>query len=159
MMLCLVQQVSEMSLCAPDRAAGPLDLLLVEDNPADARLLHEAFAEAGIPVRIEHAEDAELALRHLRAAARPDVVLLDLNMPRVDGRAFLRELRSDPELAALEVIVLTSSHYDRDQRTCQQLGVRAYVIKPTDFDEMVSTARRIADLAARRVDPRGRPDS
>jgi two-component system, chemotaxis family, response regulator Rcp1 len=129
---------------APKEAAGPLSLLLVEDNPADARLLREAFAEAGIAVRIDHAADAEGALRRLRAGARPDVVVLDLNMPRVDGRALLRELRSDPQLVDLEVIVLTSSHYDRDLRTCRQLAVRDYLVKPTDFDEMVGTARRIA---------------
>lgn len=135
-----------MSLSAPDAAAGPLELLLVEDNPADARLLREAFAETGIDVRLEHVEDAELALRRLRSSVRPDAVLLDLNMPRVDGRAFLRELRSDPALEDLDVIVLTSSHYDRDLRTCQQLAVRGYVLKPTDFDEMVGVARRVARL-------------
>jgi two-component system, chemotaxis family, response regulator Rcp1 len=129
---------------APKQAAGPLELLLVEDNAADARLLREAFAEAGIAVHIEHAADAEHALERLRAGARPDVVVLDLNMPRVDGRTFLRELRSDSELETVEVVVLTSSHYDRDLRTCQQLAVRDYLLKPSDFDEMVGTARRIA---------------
>jgi CheY-like chemotaxis protein len=133
-----------MSPTAPKGAAGPLELLLVEDNPADARLLREAFAEAGIDVHIEHAADAELALERLRAGGRPDIVVLDLNMPRVDGRAFLRELRSDAELETIEVVVLTSSHYDRDLRTCRQLAVRDYLLKPTDFDAMVGTARRIA---------------
>ena len=129
----------------------PLRLLVVEDNPADVRLLREAFVEAGITVELTHAEDADHALHRLRAGARADAILLDLNMPRVDGRAFLRALRSDPALADEHVIVLTSSHYDRDQRTCRQLGVEDYLVKPTDFDEIVETARHIAAVAGRQV--------
>jgi CheY-like chemotaxis protein len=132
-----------------ERPASPLALLVVEDNPADVRLLREAFAEAGIAARLAHAPDAELALRSLQDGDHYDAVVLDLNMPRVDGRSFLRTLRSDAAIADTHVIVLTSSHYDRDARTCRQLGVEDYLVKPTDFDEIVDTARRIARVARR----------
>jgi CheY-like chemotaxis protein len=123
-------------------------LLLVEDNPADARLLAEAFGEAEIDADVVTSRDGEHALELLRSDAfeRPDAVILDLNLPRMDGRELLAAIRSDAELSELPVVVLSTSHYDRDIRVCQSLRARAYVIKPAGFEEFVDVARQIAQI-------------
>lgn len=123
-------------------------ILLVEDNPADARLLIEAMEEAQVDADIHTSRDGEDALQTLRLHdfARPDAVILDLNLPRMDGRELLAEIRNDAELSELPVVVLSTSHYDRDIRACQDLRARAYVIKPAGFEEFVDVARRIARI-------------
>jgi CheY-like chemotaxis protein len=121
-------------------------LLVVEDNPADARLLEEAFAEADVPVEIAEARNGEDALLLLRDGAPPEAIILDLNLPRMDGRELLGAIRRDPQLCQLPVVVLSTSHYDADIVTCRELGVRSYVIKPARFDEFVEIARRIGRL-------------
>jgi CheY-like chemotaxis protein len=123
-------------------------LLLVEDNPADARLLAEAFGEARIDAEVLTSRNGEEALQLLRSPgfARPDAVILDLNLPRMDGRELLAVIRSDRELSELPVVVLSTSHYDGDVRACQDLHARAYVVKPATFDEAIEVARRIARI-------------
>ena len=121
-------------------------LLLVEDNPADARLLEEAFAEAEVRVEIAAACNGEDALALLRATPTPEAVILDLNLPRMDGRELLSAIRRDPMLCQLPVVVLSTSHYDADIETCRRFGVRSYVIKPARFDEFIDVARRIGQL-------------
>ena len=121
-------------------------LLVVEDNPADARLLEEAFAEADVAVEIAEARNGEDALELLRECPTPEAVILDLNLPRMDGRELLSAIRGDPKLCQLAVVVLSTSHYDADIDACRRLGVRSYVIKPAKFDEFVEIARRIGRL-------------
>ncbi|MBC8074229.1 MAG: response regulator [Deltaproteobacteria bacterium] len=123
-------------------------LLLVEDNLADARLLCEALGEAEIDADLVTVRDGEAALAMLRSPdyARPDAVILDLNLPRMDGRELLAAIRGDAEFSELAVVVLSTSHYDRDIRACQDLRARAYVIKPAGFEEFIEVARRIARI-------------
>jgi CheY-like chemotaxis protein len=115
-------------------------VLLVEDNEADIRLTREALREPGPPVRLSAVGDGEQALAFLRreqgyaGAERPDLVLLDLNLPRKNGLEVLDELRADPELASLPVIVLTSSSAEHDVKACYERGARSYVVKPGDLD-------------------------
>jgi CheY-like chemotaxis protein len=123
-------------------------LLVVEDNPADARLLEEAFAEANVAVEIAEARNGEDALELLRGSLAPEAVILDLNLPRMDGRELLDAIRRDPRLCQLAVVVLSTSHYDADIDTCRRFGVRSYVIKPARFDEFVEIARRIGRLCS-----------
>lgn len=126
----------------------PYRLLLVEDNPADARLLSEALQEAGVDAVLVTCCDGEDALGMLKRASfeLPDAVILDLNLPRMDGRELLAAIRRDHELSELPVVVLSTSHYDGDIRACQELHARAYVIKPAGFDEFVDVARRIGSI-------------
>ena len=86
------------------------------------------------------------ALELLRVAPAPEAIILDLNLPRMDGRELLGAIRRDPRLCQLAVVVLSTSHYDADIDTCRRFGVRSYVIKPARFDEFVEVARRIGRL-------------
>jgi CheY-like chemotaxis protein len=122
-------------------------LLLVEDNPADVRLLEHAFDEAGLHTRLTVVHDGIEAMHWLGVHRDSvDVVLLDLNLPRMDGREVLAALRGDPRTSELPVIVLSSSHYEGDLSACRDHAVRGYVIKPGGFDEFVDAARRIGRL-------------
>ncbi len=117
------------------------EVLLVEDDPADVRLIRRALERSDVPVNLAAVEDGEQALAHLRQegefrdAERPDLILLDLNMPKKDGAAFLEELRADRELAAIPVIVLTTSRAAEDVRRSYDLGANAYITKPSSVRE------------------------
>jgi chemotaxis family two-component system response regulator Rcp1 len=127
--------------------SGRLRILLVEDNPADARLLGEAFTELGFDAELAVARNGIEALARLRTRGlRPDVVLLDLNLPVMDGRELLAEIRRDPLLEDTPVVVLSTSHYDQDIATCKRLGARGYVIKPPGFDELLRAAKGVMRL-------------
>ena len=124
-----------------------LQILLVEDNPADARLLREAFAELRFDVEMSVARDGVEALERLRRGpSLPDVVLLDLNLPVMDGRELLGAIRGDPALEELPVVVLSTSHYDHDIATCRRLGARGYVIKPPGFADLLKAATGVMRL-------------
>ena len=118
----------------------PARVLLVEDNEADVRLTREALREAGENVRLSAVGDGELALAYLRRqggfteAPRPDLVLLDLNLPRKNGLEVLAEVRADPGLAHIPVIVLTSSAASSDVREAYARGANAFVVKPLELD-------------------------
>ena len=118
----------------------PARVLLVEDNEADVRLTREALREAGEDVRLSAVGDGERALAYLRridgyaGALRPDLVLLDLNLPRKNGLEVLEEMRADAELAAIPVIVLTSSSARSDVEACYVRGANAFVVKPLELD-------------------------
>jgi two-component system response regulator len=119
--------------------ANPIDVLLVEDNPGDADLTQESLSKAKVRVNLHVVPDGIEALRFLRhedeyaRAPRPDLILLDLNLPRKDGRETLLEIRQDPRLRRIPVIVLTSSDAERDIITSYDIGANAYVTKPVDL--------------------------
>jgi two-component system, chemotaxis family, response regulator Rcp1 len=127
----------------------PLEILLVEDNPGDARLTREAFREACIPCNLAVARDGIEALGRLRGEGEfagtplPHLVLLDLNMPRMDGREVLAALKSDPLLRAIPVVVLSSSEADQDVAAAYDLHANCYVAKPVDLEGFIAVVQAI----------------
>jgi len=119
----------------------PITILLVEDNPADARLVNEAMKEIKIRNTLYHVPDGVEAMAFLRKQGeyakmpRPDVILLDLNMPRKDGRQTLKEIKADPELRRIPVVVLTVSDAEEDIIKSYDLHANCYVTKPLNLDE------------------------
>jgi CheY-like chemotaxis protein len=113
----------------------PIEILLVEDSEADILLTQEAFAEAGVYNRLRVARDGVEALDVLRApdSARPDVILLDINMPRMNGLELLGELKHDPALMTIPVIMLTTSAAEEDILRSYQANAASYVVKPVEF--------------------------
>ena len=115
-------------------------VLLVEDNEADVRLTREALRESGDPIRMTSVTDGELAMSYLRREAgyedvsRPDLVLLDLNLPRKNGLEVLEEMRADPELASIPVIMLTTSSAEHDIVASYSRGANCFVVKPLELD-------------------------
>lgn len=125
-------------------------VLLVEDEPADAQLTRLAFEEGRLLVDMHHVLDGIEALEFLRRstpayaeAPRPDIILLDLNMPRMNGREFLAEVKADEALRRIPVIVLTTSDVERDVVQSYEMGAAGYVIKPVDMDQFVNVVRGI----------------
>jgi CheY-like chemotaxis protein len=129
-----------------------IDILLVEDNPADARLTREAFIDSKMVNTLHHVRDGDEAMAFLNRkppyadAPRPDVVLLDLNMPGMDGRAVLAAMKSDPHLKTIPVVVLTTSEADEDIVRSYELHANCYVTKPVDFDKFVTIVQAIDDF-------------
>ena len=127
----------------------PIEILLVEDSPSDTDLTMEALQEGGIPSNLNHVEDGVEAMAFLGRknsyadAPRPDLILLDLNLPRKDGREVLSELKSDPDLRTIPVVVLTTSRDDRDIAQVYGLQANCYIAKPVDFDQFVNVVRAI----------------
>jgi CheY-like chemotaxis protein len=125
------------------------DILMVEDNPADVRLAQEAFRECTAHDSLSVARDGVEATEFLRrrgrfsGARRPDLILLDLNLPRKDGREVLAEIKADPELMRIPVIVLTTSRADKDVQRTYELHANCYVVKPSDLDEFLDVVRSI----------------
>ena len=130
----------------------PIDILLVEDNAADVRLTVEALREGKVRNRLTVARDGEEALEILRGrgqegqSSRPDLILLDLNLPRRDGREVLAELKADPELKQIPVVVLTTSSAELDIVKSYQLHANCYITKPLDLDQFVNVVRSIDDF-------------
>jgi two-component system, chemotaxis family, response regulator Rcp1 len=122
---------------------SPYVVLLVDDNPADQFLTRRALKKSNNHIDFHVAQDGEEALAYLRhegpfadhaLSPRPDIILLDLNMPRMNGDQLLQELRADPALRRLVVVVLTSSEYDRDIHASYDKGANAYIVKPVTLD-------------------------
>jgi two-component system, chemotaxis family, response regulator Rcp1 len=119
------------------------DILLVEDNPGDARLFKEALAMHSADANLRVVEDGEDAMRLLRgeepfaAVHRPDLVVLDLNLPKKDGREVLAEMKGDPNLRRIPVIILTTSDADSDVNRAYDLHANCYIRKPADFDHFM----------------------
>jgi two-component system response regulator len=134
------------------QASSGIEILLVEDNPADARLTREALRESKISNRLHAVGDGEQALRFLRRegehadAPRPDLVLLDLNLPRMSGREVLEQVKEDPDLRRIPVVVLTTSEAEEDIVRSYDLHANAYVRKPVDFDQFTEVVRLIEDF-------------
>jgi chemotaxis family two-component system response regulator Rcp1 len=126
-----------------------IHILLVEDNPGDVRLTVEALRDAKVANELHVVGDGEEAIKFLRQegryvdAPRPDIVLLDLNLPRLDGRDVLAAIKTDPELAKIPIIVLTSSSAERDIQQAYELHANCYVSKPVDFTEFIQAVRSL----------------
>lgn len=139
--------------------AGPqrVDILLVEDNLGDIALFTQALAETDIRPEMCCVRDGVEALRFLRKeapfenVARPKIVILDLNLPRKDGRAVLAEIKSDPALALTPVIVLSGSDAPQDISTCYALHANCYVVKPRDLFGLNEAVSRLVDFWLRVV--------
>lgn len=125
------------------------EMLLVEDNPGDVRLMREALREVGARSRLHVVGDGVEALRFLRGvdeyarSARPDVIVLDLNLPRMGGREVLAEIKADPRLRHIPVVVLSSSAAEEDIAAAYGLHANCYVTKPADLDHFIDVARAI----------------
>jgi two-component system, chemotaxis family, response regulator Rcp1 len=131
---------------------GTVEILLVEDNPADARLTREVFEGGRLSTHLNVVCDGEQALAFLRregvyeSAPRPKLVLLDLNLPRKDGREVLEELKSDTRLCRIPVIVLTTSAAQTDIMRAYELQANCFITKPLDLDEYFAVVRSIEDF-------------
>ena len=127
----------------------PIEILLVEDNPGDVRLTVEALKEGKLRNHMSVAADGEEALAFLRrenghaAAPRPDLVLLDLNLPRKDGREVLAEMKEDPDLRRIPVVILTTSKAEEDIARTYDLHANCYITKPVDLDQFITVVKSI----------------
>jgi two-component system response regulator len=131
------------------RTKRPVDILLVEDNPDDVTLTQEALRESSLSHRLHVASDGIEALDYLHDLDHnrtPDLVLLDLNLPKKDGKQVLREIKADPQLRHIPVVVLTTSLADQDVQSAYDLHANCYVPKPVDFDEFVEVVRAIGNF-------------
>jgi CheY-like chemotaxis protein len=130
----------------------PIQILLVEDSVDDVELTREALLDSKIANELHVVGDGEAAIAFVRQAGeyhdgpRPDLILVDLNLPRKDGREVLEELKSDAELRRIPVVVLTTSGEDRDVLRAYESHVNAYVKKPLDFGEFIDVVRSIEDF-------------
>jgi two-component system response regulator len=130
----------------------PIDILLVEDDPGDELITREAFEHNKLSNRLHVAHDGEEGLNYLyrrgefQDAPRPDLILLDLNLPKYDGRQLLEKIKSDPDLSRIPVIVLTTSSAEEDILRSYQLHANAYVTKPVDLDQFISAVRQIDEF-------------
>jgi CheY-like chemotaxis protein len=132
-----------------DDQSEPIEVLLVEDDPGDVLMTREAFEEHKVRNNLHVVSDGVEALSFLRQEGRyadvpqPDLVLLDLNLPRKDGREVLAEIKADPELRRTPVVVLTTSQAEEDVLRSYDLHANAYVAKPVDFERFIDVVRRI----------------
>jgi CheY-like chemotaxis protein len=129
-----------------------IEILLVEDNPGDVRLIREALRDGKVWNNPHVVTDGEAALDFVYRrgqfsdAPRPDLVLLDLNLPKKDGREVLKEIKSDPDLRRIPVVVLTTSKEEEDVLRAYNLAANCYVSKPVEFDEFMKVIRMIEDF-------------
>jgi CheY-like chemotaxis protein len=130
----------------------PIEILLVEDNAGDARLTQEALKEGKVRNNLHIARDGVEAMAFLRRegtygdAPRPDLVLLDLNLPRKDGREVLQEMKGDPRLRLIPVVVLTTSEAEQDVVRTYELRANCYITKPVDLEKFITIVRSIEDF-------------
>lgn len=129
-------------------ATPPIDVLLVEDSDTDAALTEHRITKSGHPVTLHRVRDGEECMAFLKdpKKAYPDLIFLDLNMPRKDGREVLGEMMVDPELHRIPVVVMTSSNLAQDKERAYNLGARGYVVKPGDVVEYVKVMRVVDDF-------------
>ena len=132
--------------------AEPINILLVEDNPGDVRLTIEALKEGKVHNQLNVVPDGVEALAYLRQegkyaeSIRPDVILLDLNLPKKDGREVLAEIKADEKLRRIPVVVLTTSKAEEDILRSYALHANCYVTKPVDLDQFIHVVRSIQDF-------------
>ncbi|OBI80687.1 response regulator [Mycobacterium sp. 1245805.9] len=133
-------------------AGRAIEILLVEDDPGDELITREAFEHNKLKNNLHVAHDGEEGLDFLYRrgpyadAPRPDLILLDLNLPKYDGRQLLEKVKSDPDLARIPVVVLTTSSAEEDILRSYQLHANAYVTKPVDLDQFMSAVRQIDEF-------------
>jgi CheY-like chemotaxis protein len=131
---------------------NPIEILLAEDNPGDVRLTEKALDHGNIINNLHVVENGVEAIKFLRQQGeyadkpRPDLVLLDLNMPKKDGREVMEDMEADPKLGRIPVVVLTSSEAEEDVVRSYELSANAYLTKPVDFDGFVDIVSRIEDF-------------
>ncbi len=132
-----------------ERSGRPISILLVEDNPGDVRLTMEALKEGKVHNDLRVAADGVEAIAMLRregkyaGLSRPDLILLDLNLPRMDGREVLAEIKTDPVLKRIPVVVLTTSKAEEDVMRSYNLYANCYVTKPVDLEQFIHVVRSI----------------
>jgi len=134
-----------------------IDILLVEDNPGDVKLIKEALEDTNVHPNIHCVRDGVEAMKYLRKqnpfehVPAPSIVLLDLNLPRKDGRSVLAEIKSDPILATIPVIILSGSDAPQDILACYVLHANCYIVKPRDLFGMNETINTIVDFWLKKV--------
>ena len=130
----------------------PVNILLIEDNPGDVRLTQEAFKEGKMALNLEFVMDGVEAIKYLRKEeaynkkVTPDLILLDLNLPKRDGREVLQEIKTDENLKRIPVVVLTTSNAQQDILKSYNLHVNCYINKPVDFDKFFDIIQKIEDF-------------
>jgi CheY-like chemotaxis protein len=130
----------------------PKEVLLVEDNPGDVRLAHEAIKDADAHINLSVVDDGVEAMAFLRHegryadAVRPDLILLDLNLPKKDGREVLAEIKADSSLKKIPVIIFSVSTAQEDIRHCYALQANCYIVKPGDLEQLISIVRILEDF-------------
>ncbi len=126
----------------------PIEILLVEDNPGDVRLTIEALRESKVRNNLQVASDGVQALDRLRTAGaiRPDLILLDLNLPKKDGREVLAEIKADPTLKTIPVVILTTSSAEQDVLKSYELQANCYITKPVDLEQFITVVKSIEDF-------------
>ena len=135
-----------------ERIGKPIEVLLVEDNPGDVRLTQEAFKEGKIRNGLRVVMDGVEAMAFLRRegeyadAPRPDIILLDLNLPKKDGREVLAEIKADDELKSIPVIILTTSDAEEDIIRTYNHHANCYITKPIDLEQLINVVRSIEDF-------------
>lgn len=143
--------------------ATPIEILLVEDSLPDIDLTREALADAKVANNLHVARDGVEALEFLRREGpfgdvpRPDIILLDLNMPRMDGREALQHIKQDPDLSHIPVVILTTSQAEEDILRSYKLQASCYITKPVDLEQFLRVVRAVEDfwLSVVRLPPRG----
>jgi len=130
----------------------PVNILLIEDNPGDIRLTQEAFKEGNIKINLNVVMDGVEAIKYLRKEDKysdsitPDLILLDLNLPKKDGREVLKEIKTDDHLKRIPVVVLTTSNAEQDIFKSYNLHVNCYINKPVDFDRFFDIIQKIEEF-------------
>ena len=145
----------------------PIEILLVEDNPGDVRLTREALKDGRVLNRLSVVTDGEQAMEFLRRtgrhaeAPRPDLILLDLNLPRKDGREVLAEVKADDDLRRIPVVILTTSRSEEDVLRSYDLHANCFITKPVGLDQFLTVVESIQDfwLSVVRLPPDGRAES
>ena len=126
-----------------------IQVLMVEDDPGDVDLTKEALKDSKLSMRIAVVEDGEQAVKYLRRqkpyenAPRPDLILLDLNLPKMDGREVLKEIKCDPDLRTIPICVMTTSEAQADIQRAYGLGANCYVTKPLDLDQFIKVVHHV----------------
>jgi len=122
-------------------------ILIVEDSPDDFEATKRAFSKANLRNHITHCESGESALAYLRAETneKPGIILLDLNMPGLDGRKTLEIIKKTENLKKIPIVILTTSNDERDVQACYELGANTYIQKPVDFDGLIAAIRRLKE--------------
>jgi len=130
----------------------PIEVLLVEDSPGDAELMVEALEESSLPIRVTVVEDGEEAVCYLRRqgphqnAPRPDLVLLDLHLPRKGGMEVLAEIKAHPDWKRIPVVIMTSSSAEKDVLSAYDRHANCFITKPVDIDKFLEAVRSIEDF-------------